>query len=198
MLEEVFYLEEFNADIHSELLSQLDVFSLTELPKLRRIWNTHHLEILGFTSLKSLCIKKCDSLRYIFTTTIILGLKKLQIVRIKDCALVEEIIRGDRENDEAMNVISVSLLNSIILESLPNLKSFCSRNNVLECPSLKNVTITDCPELKTFVFTSTKDVNLYDTLLFHDQVSLSYPLSNFNICLYSHVVIVFDRCLLPQ
>ncbi|XP_044486371.1 putative disease resistance protein RGA3 [Mangifera indica] len=112
-------------------------------------------EILGFNNLKSLKVHGCSSLRYIFTPAIILGLDQLQEIEVKNCALVEIIIK-DEGKEGAIDKIFIPYLSSIVLELLPDLTNFYSGTNYLECPSLKSITITNCPKMETFVFSNLK------------------------------------------
>ncbi|KAJ0085192.1 hypothetical protein Patl1_07063 [Pistacia atlantica] len=115
-----------------------------------------NLEVLDFNNLKSFKVHNCCSLRCIFTPSLILGLAQLEEIGVKNCALIEEIISKEEEKEADIEKIMVPQLNSIILESLPNLTSFYSGMNTLECPALKAITLAKCPQIETFVFTDTK------------------------------------------
>ena len=172
-LEEVFDLEELNADGDLKVLSQLSEFFLVDLPRLEHIWKKNHSEVLGFRNLKLMKIYNCSSLRYIFTPSVIWGLMQLQKLEIKNCAMMEEIITMERENDAvAIEKITFLQLNCLVLESLPNLTSFYSGSNTLGCPSLTTINISDCPKMETFVFTHLKDICTGIAPLFSEKVSL--------------------------
>ncbi|KAG8661242.1 hypothetical protein MANES_02G215605v8 [Manihot esculenta] len=98
-------------------------------------------------NLKLLKIYNCSSLRYIFTPTICCGLEQLQVLEVKSCAMVEEII-----TEESMDEIRFPQLNSIILESLPRLINFSSGSGTVRCPSLKEIAVVDCPTAFTCSF----------------------------------------------
>ncbi|XP_031280232.1 probable disease resistance protein At4g27220 [Pistacia vera] len=115
-----------------------------------------NLEVLDFNNLKSFKVHNCRSLRRIFTPSIILGLAQLEEIEVKNCALIEESILKEEEKEADIEKIVVPQLNSIILESLPNLTSFYSGMNTLECPALKAITVAKCPQIETFVFTNIK------------------------------------------
>ncbi|KAJ0085194.1 hypothetical protein Patl1_07060 [Pistacia atlantica] len=129
-----------------------------------------HQEVLDFNNLKSLKVHNCCNLRYIFTASIILRLAQLRDMEVKNCALIEEIILKEEEKELDIDKIMIPQLNSIILESLPNLTSFYSGMNTLECPALKAITITKCPEIETFIFTDTKHQSDHIAPLFSEKV----------------------------
>ncbi|KAJ0098521.1 hypothetical protein Patl1_21935 [Pistacia atlantica] len=130
-------------------------------------------EILGFNNLKSLKVHNCGSLRYLFTPSIILGLDKLQVIEVKNCDLIEEIIMKDEEQNANIDKIIIPHLKSIVLELLPNLVNFYSGSNDLECPSLKSITIANCPKMESFVFTDLKEKSCsdYTSHLFSEKVA---------------------------
>ncbi|XP_044471570.1 uncharacterized protein LOC123200443 isoform X2 [Mangifera indica] len=130
-----------------------------------------HQDVLNLKNLKSLKVHNCNGLRYIFTPSIILGLVQLQDIEVKNCALIEEIIRKEGENDSEIDKIFIPQLNSISLESLPNLTRFCSGINGLACPSLKSIRVARCPEIETFVFADMNLQSNHIAPLFCDKVA---------------------------
>ncbi|XP_044475561.1 uncharacterized protein LOC123203304 [Mangifera indica] len=130
-----------------------------------------HKDVLNLNNLKSLKVHNCNGLRYIFTPSIILGLVQLQDIEVKNCALIEEIIRKGRENYAEIDKIFIPQLNSISLESLPSLTRFCSGINSLACPSLKSIRVARCPEIETFVFADMKHQSDHIAPLFCEKVA---------------------------
>ncbi|KAL5743214.1 hypothetical protein ACOSP7_029946 [Xanthoceras sorbifolium] len=171
-LEEVFDLEELNANGNFKVLSQLSQFNLVNLSKLRHIWKENHPQGFSFRNLTLMKVDNCSSLGYLFTPSVVLGLEQLQKLEIVNCAMMEEIITMEREMDGSTDKITFLRLNSIILESLPNLTSFYSGSNTLECPSLTNIDIEDCPKMETFVFLNMKDLSFHSASLFNEKVVL--------------------------
>ncbi|XP_044474533.1 uncharacterized protein LOC123202630 [Mangifera indica] len=129
-----------------------------------------HQDFLNLKNLKSLKVHKCNGLRYIFTPAIILGLAQLQDIEVKNCALIDEIIRKG-ENDAEIDKIYIPQLNSISLESLPNLARFCSGIRSLACPSLKSIRVARCPKIETFVFADMKHQSEHIAPLFCEKVA---------------------------
>ncbi|KAH7553365.1 hypothetical protein JRO89_XS12G0002600 [Xanthoceras sorbifolium] len=171
-LEEVFDLEELNANGNFKVLSQLSQFNLVNLSKLRHIWKENHPQGFSFRNLTLMKVDNCSSLGYLFTPSVVLGLEQLQKLEIVNCAMMEEIITMEREMDGSTDKITFLRLNSIILESLPNLTSFYSGSNTLECPSLTNIDIEDCPKMETFVFLNMKDLSFHSASLFNEKLKL--------------------------
>ncbi|KAG8661263.1 hypothetical protein MANES_02G215700v8 [Manihot esculenta] len=146
-VEQVFGLEWPNFDGPFGNLFKLSELKLINLPMLRLVWIEIPKGILDLRNLKLLKIYNCSSLRYIFTPTICCGLEQLQVLEVKSCAMVEEII-----TEESMDEIIFPQLNSIILESLPRLINFNSGGGTVHCPSLKEIAVVDCPTTFTCSF----------------------------------------------
>ncbi|KAG8661227.1 hypothetical protein MANES_02G215400v8 [Manihot esculenta] len=146
-VEQVFGLEWPNFDGPFGNLFKLSELKLINLPILRLVWIEIPKGILDLRNLKLLKIYNCSSLRYIFTPTICCGLEQLQVLEVKSCAMVEEII-----TEESMDEIRFPQLNSIILESLPRLINFSSGSGTVHCPSLKEIAVVDCPTTFTCSF----------------------------------------------
>ena len=71
---------------------------------------------------------------------------QLKIMRITECKMIEEIIAGDGGKD---NII-FKQLQYLRLQSLPQLRSFCSSYYHFEIPSLVEFVATECPMLSVF------------------------------------------------
>ncbi|XP_031272206.1 uncharacterized protein LOC116130617 [Pistacia vera] len=130
-----------------------------------------HQEVLDLNNLKSFEVHNCCSLRHIFTPSIILGLAQLKEIRVINCALIEEIISKEEEKEAYIEKIMITQLNFIILDSLPNLRSFYSGMNTLECPALKAIIVAKCPQIETFVFADIKHQSDHIVPLFSEKVA---------------------------
>ncbi|TXG49631.1 hypothetical protein EZV62_025506 [Acer yangbiense] len=148
LLQEVFDLEELNADRHLEVLSKLSEFSLVDLPRLQHIWKKNHPQVLGFRNLKLMKVDNCRSLKYIFSPSVAFGFVQLQELEIKNCAIVEAIIVIEEER------ISNTLfpnLNRVVLDDLPKLTSVCNlAGNSIKLPSLAELLIQNCLNMQMF------------------------------------------------
>ncbi|WCJ43237.1 Disease resistance protein At4g27190 [Euphorbia peplus] len=148
VLEELYDLEWPIVNTSIGYLSNLKKFQLIDLPKLRHVWDEIPKDILDVKNLTLLKFHNCSSLRNILTSTMCLGLVKLKNLQVTSCQMLDEIIAPPSSKDSAtaLTVVFPSL-ECIIFEDLPNLTSFYSRIGFVECPSLKELTITGCPQL---------------------------------------------------
>ncbi|KAL7216268.1 hypothetical protein ACSBR1_028251 [Camellia fascicularis] len=86
----------------------------------------------SFCNLCELRVKNCQ-FKFLFTHSIARGLEQLQRLEIGDCEDMEEIIRNERQGDE--EEIIFRHLKKMVLECLPNLRSFYS--------NMKNTSTTE-------------------------------------------------------
>ncbi|KAF2287595.1 hypothetical protein GH714_001446 [Hevea brasiliensis] len=158
LIEEVFDLEGQNAeDGKVGLMSQLQTLDLIDLPRLRHLWSIDAQRILCFQNLKFLEIHNCGNLTNIFTLSMAMGLVSLHEMKIKGCALVEEIITKEEEQEEGWNKTIFPSLSLIVLKRLPSLQCFYSGSDVLECPSLEDISVVDCPKMKILASTFSRE-----------------------------------------
>ncbi|GKV25989.1 hypothetical protein SLEP1_g35356 [Rubroshorea leprosula] len=73
-----------------------------------------------------------------------LGLVKLDVLKVTNCAMMEQVIIGEGIEE------TFPLLNSILLESCSILTCFYEGSSRLKFSSLKQITVADCPNLLTF------------------------------------------------
>ncbi|XP_044497328.1 uncharacterized protein LOC123219428 isoform X1 [Mangifera indica] len=146
----------------------LELLEIKSCESLEQVFDLeeNHQEISGLEKLKSLKIDDCNSLRCIFTPSILLGLVQLQKIEVKNCALVEEIIKKEEKQDGVSDKIIIPQLNSVMLESLPSLTSFYSGRNILECPPLETIVIKDCQKVQM------KEFNIHLAACFTKKVEI--------------------------
>ncbi|XP_054787065.1 uncharacterized protein LOC129293242 isoform X2 [Prosopis cineraria] len=165
LLDTIFDLQRLQIEGQSipMLFSQLKEIEISWLSKLRQIWSNVPSDIQGFQNLRSIKVKKCDSLRSIFTPTIARTLTQLQKLVIQSCQLMEKVIEDDREEQEKVETLLFTKLDSLTLKDLPSLMSICSVCYELTWPSLRYLCIDGCPQLKISsipIQTLTKQENL--------------------------------------
>ncbi|XP_044467304.1 uncharacterized protein LOC123197197 isoform X1 [Mangifera indica] len=114
----------------------------------------------------------------------LLGLVQLQEIEVKNCALIEEIIKKGEEKGEVSDKIIIPQLNFVMLESLPNLKSFFFGSNILECPPLKTIIIKDCQKIQM------KEFSIHLTSIFTEKVEL--PTMGSSSCFQNLTILVID------
>ncbi|KAK9291146.1 hypothetical protein L1049_009334 [Liquidambar formosana] len=107
-------------------------------------------EKVAFQNLKSIEVHRCDSLRKLFYLPMARGLLNLELICIKHCKMMEEIVvKGENEEEDRTNPIVIPQLKSLILCGLPNLTSFSQGLYAFDFPLLKEMDIYDCLEMKT-------------------------------------------------
>ncbi|XP_025634236.1 uncharacterized protein [Arachis hypogaea] len=135
-------------------LPRLKKLSLKNLPNLKHVWDKDSREIIHFSALQDLSIDKCDSLKYVFPTSIAKDLAMLNNLSIKDCEQMVKIFveLGDTKTFELPS------LASLVLRELPMLKHFYPGLHKLQFPKLKELyiqvckwMILNCQEAETFV-----------------------------------------------
>ena len=84
--------------------------------------------VLPFQNLKSVKVKQCDSLIYLFSASQALCLVQLKHLCIENCSVIEEIVITE---DGVTDEIIFPQITQLSLLSLPNLTSFCLRKQNL-------------------------------------------------------------------
>ncbi|KAG5232518.1 disease resistance NBS-LRR family protein [Salix suchowensis] len=135
---------------------------------IERLWHGQ-LPAITFSiqNLQRLVVKKCGSLKYIFSSSMVKSLAQLKHLAIHDCMSVEEIIVTEALDEEERTSKMLFLkLEHIELSSLPKLKHFCIGSQI-ECPLLKRLVIDWCHDFQTFVSefrNDAREVNLEENL----------------------------------
>nr|KJB39006.1 hypothetical protein B456_007G290300 [Gossypium raimondii] len=129
---------------------------LHEFPELGEIWNTVPRGIIDFKRLKCLEVYVCNNLRYMLTVSMAADLVQLQQIKVKNCKVIEEIIRDDKST--TMKIIFPQL-KTITIKSCLGLSWFSSGSFALECPNLKEITLVGCPKMVAFASTVSNELH---------------------------------------
>ncbi|XLU46466.1 hypothetical protein S245_041280 [Arachis hypogaea] len=141
-------------------LSRLKKLSLKNLPNLEHVWDIDSIEIIHFSALQDLSIDKCDSLKYVFPTSIAEDLAMLNNLSVEHCEKMVKIFAEDKRTSELGDTKTFELpsLTSLVLRELPMLKHFYPGLQKLQFPKLKELyihvckwMILSCQEAKAFV-----------------------------------------------
>ncbi|KAB2612312.1 disease resistance protein [Pyrus ussuriensis x Pyrus communis] len=97
-------------------------------------------------NLTTLIVDQCDSLRFLFLSSMAKCLRQLKNLKISNCQIMEEIV-GNEENTNDM----FDKLSCLELQHLPNLTRFSS-GSYIKFPSLAYLDLDDCTKLETFIF----------------------------------------------
>ncbi|KAB5529212.1 hypothetical protein DKX38_019293 [Salix brachista] len=159
-------------DEEEHTLARIRCLKLSNLLYLEKIWNQdlrvdqllqnlETLEVLycdslinlapsasSFGNLTALHVRDCKALKYLVTSSTARSLVQLSVMSIKECETVTEIVA--RNGDEAGNEIIFRKLESLKLDCLASLTSFCSVDFTFRFPCLTEVIVTNCPKMKTF------------------------------------------------
>ncbi|KAI4345908.1 hypothetical protein L6164_012994 [Bauhinia variegata] len=126
------------------VLPNLEKLNLRGLNHFTNIWDhSFSLQVL-----KSLTLFGCDDLKYIFLSVAAEELSHLQELRITACNSVEQIVL--REAGTTTDKIVLPKVNTLILENLAELHSFCWDDCFVQWQSLKKLRVAKCPNIKQF------------------------------------------------
>ncbi|KAJ4848677.1 hypothetical protein Tsubulata_046597 [Turnera subulata] len=159
--------EECLTSIRASLFNDKAVFPNLEELSLESI----HIEMLWdgqpsksalcFQNLTKLVVKDCG-LKYLFSSSMVKSLERLEYLEVSECELMEEIIVvGGLPKEENIYAMVFPKLEFLELCDLPKLTQFSSTGYPVECPLLDQLKISACPKLKTFIssFTSGSTTN---------------------------------------
>ncbi|GMI78827.1 hypothetical protein HRI_001552000 [Hibiscus trionum] len=133
-------------------------------PELMEIWNGNPGEIWDFQIIRRMEFCNCSSLKYIFTPSMLLSLKRLKHIKVKECSSMEEVIR--EEEEATTNMLTFPQLYSLKIEGCSNLTSFYLGTQTLEFPELESIEIAECPRMSVFSSTSPRETGKDKTTAF--------------------------------
>ncbi|KAJ4721538.1 Disease resistance protein [Melia azedarach] len=115
-----------SSELFSEkvLLPNLEVLELDEI-KVEKIWHNQlpAMSSSSFQSLTQLIVHSCDSLRYIFSSSIVKSITQLQYLEISNRKALEEITASE-EGAEVATIFVFPQVTTLILRNLPELRCF--------------------------------------------------------------------------
>lgn len=142
--EYVFRWEDFGQGLIE--LRKLRDLRLWHLPQLENIWSGPAGYAI-FRNLQYLEVDGCDKLKYVITSEVSQCLLQLEKLRVESCRCLEMII-GPGEGT-VVNSLIMPHLTQLELIVLPELTSFYTGNNRIECPSLQVLNVFSCPRFPT-------------------------------------------------
>ncbi|TXG75698.1 hypothetical protein E1A91_1Z023300v1 [Gossypium mustelinum] len=137
----------------------------SEFPKLMDIWSKIPQEMLDFTTLEYLEVCDSNNLRCILNLSTAFNLGQLRKIEIKRCDNLEQVIKEEgsitiveEAITDSRKIISIfPRLQSIIVESCPNMTSFYLGSKGLEFQSLVEIKVARCSNMTTFVSTFSRE-----------------------------------------
>ncbi|XP_072064538.1 uncharacterized protein [Arachis hypogaea] len=142
-------------------MSRLKKVSLENLPNLTHVWDTDPKGMIHFQVLQDLRVDRCDSLEYVFPSSMPKDFVMLKTLSINNCDQLVKIFAKDKTVSELEDTpikIVFDSLSFLYLSEVPLLKYFYPGLHRLQFPNLKELYIQvykwmvfDCQEAKTSV-----------------------------------------------
>ncbi|KAL1830763.1 hypothetical protein ACET3Z_000414 [Daucus carota] len=130
-------------------LSKLESLGLRNLPALKSLIHGANYNCY-MPALDSMTVENCG-FSTLFTSSVFRNLQRLKYLQLSNCRLLEVIVEDAMGDSTSDKTITLPLLGIIVLEDLPNLKSF-SRNQsyAFNMPLLKIFGMLGCPRAENF------------------------------------------------
>ncbi|XP_076934692.1 putative disease resistance protein At1g61190 [Bidens hawaiensis] len=147
-----------------------DLFNETEELQLQ-VNDMHHLEDVSmhhtFSQLRVLHVSKCANLTYLFTFTVVNGLKNLERLSISKCHVLKALVDDNSE----VRVITLKKLKYMTLEDRPKLISLC--DNVIELPEMVKLILHGLPNFTSIYPQGNNSTSTLQALLRKEVHTLS-------------------------
>ncbi|GKV40423.1 hypothetical protein SLEP1_g48070 [Rubroshorea leprosula] len=144
------------------VMNNLEVLTLERLPHLRNVVQVEKTRASlapticphNFSNLKQLRVYNCLKLKKLFPCELLQGhgLQNLELIDVKDCEGMEEIIGWEKEEEGNQTttpiLITLPKLRTLKLNFLSELKRIWPEGRVMACESLNSINISFCPKVK--------------------------------------------------
>ncbi|XVF77475.1 hypothetical protein PTKIN_Ptkin14bG0047000 [Pterospermum kingtungense] len=136
---------------------------------------------LHWPKLKTLCIEKCESLKYVFPITLAQVLHNLELVEICNCFQLKHVFNMTNKNSgHRQRDIPLQRLQILRLENLSNFCSFCPESFIRSSVSLKEYRAFSCPLFNQQIVTKewscdAKKVAMYGVMYHENLISDLFP-----------------------
>ncbi|KAJ7973523.1 Disease resistance protein [Quillaja saponaria] len=128
----------------------LRTVTLCDLPNLTSIWNKNPSGVIGFHMLESVEIRKCASLRNLFSTSVAKNLVQLKVLKIH-LGQMTEVVDIETEGEETQEKeIELPQLEDLELVGLSKFVKFHTGSHTIKFPCLKTLRIEHCPKMNSF------------------------------------------------
>ncbi|KAK7374191.1 hypothetical protein VNO80_07618 [Phaseolus coccineus] len=127
---------------HLPYSEKLEILNLERCPRLQNLVPNS----VSFISLKQLCVKLCQKMKYLFKFSSAKSLVQLESLIVMNCKSLKEIAKKEDNDDE----IIFEQLTTLTLDSLPKLEGFYLGKATLQFSCLKEVKIAECPRMDKF------------------------------------------------
>ena len=128
------------------------------------LWNKDLKGYLSFQNLQMVRVSECQSLKYLFPSSIARSLLLLEELYVENCG-VEEIVRKE-ESEAAARFVLFPQLIFLKLWTLPQLRAFYLGAHTSEWPVLKKLAVYHCDIIKIIApeYFSFQDINTENQL----------------------------------
>ncbi|KAK8570795.1 hypothetical protein V6N13_103198 [Hibiscus sabdariffa] len=128
----------------------------------------------GVPSLTHLGVRRCQKLKYAFTSSMVRCFGHLKLFEVSNCDEMEGVMEGilvaTEEERISSSIRLFPKLHSMELKWLPKLNRFCCGINPIEFPSLRYLILRDCPDLNTFCVGNGKNKVVQPHCLFNEKM----------------------------
>ncbi|KAM7480894.1 hypothetical protein LguiB_005477 [Lonicera macranthoides] len=135
-------------ELAAVVFGQFESMELSYMDKLTHIWRMVLRQIQGFYNLRKLEVQGCPKLRYLLSPVVAKMVVNLQHLKLNNCRMIEQVILTEEEEEEEdedisekkmMDKIVFPLLEDVMIEECPNMKTFYSGQLIM--PKLARVSI---------------------------------------------------------
>ncbi|KAJ9682446.1 hypothetical protein PVL29_018376 [Vitis rotundifolia] len=129
----------------------LELLDISGLDNVKKIWHNQNPQD-SFSKLEVVNVASCGELLNIFPSCMLKRLQCLQVLKVVDCSLLEEVfdVEGTTVNVNVKEGVTVTQLSQLILESLPKVEKIWNKDphGILKFQNLKSILIEKCQSLK--------------------------------------------------
>ncbi|KAL3750222.1 hypothetical protein ACJRO7_011243 [Eucalyptus globulus] len=151
-LEVAFQVQEFEfSEACSTNSFQLGEIVLTQLPKMKHVWNGLSQGGLTFGRLQRMEVVNCESLKSLFPSLVAKNMTQFKELLVMDCGVEEIIVEKDGVGMSASDLFFPQLTDLRLLE-LPKLGSFYRNSHTSAWPLLKQLRVRHCGKMRSFLF----------------------------------------------
>ncbi|KAL3729784.1 hypothetical protein ACJRO7_026857 [Eucalyptus globulus] len=161
-LEVVFELQPPNPLDGHHVALLLKKLTLSNLPKLKCIWDKEIHRQVKFQCLRSISVYECKSLTSLFPASVARDLIQLEELEIYECGIVELI----EKEKGPIPKFDFPKLTSLKLEHLIELKCIYTVRHALHWPALKTLEILDCNKVEILASQPKNEMPLHKHPLF--------------------------------
>ncbi|KAL7169325.1 hypothetical protein ACSBR2_034385 [Camellia fascicularis] len=146
----------------NKAFSALKELTLYNLPELTNLWKGP-TQFVWIGNLTTVDVLHCDKLESMFSLSIARDLVQLQVLQIRKCYVMEEIVSSEGGEHEmaalATGKIEFPKLKELRLQLLPSFTGICKAINAIELPQLSSLSLSNIPKLKRLWAASDSESN---------------------------------------